>query len=358
MKKLMLEHSLSLLLVTALAIAAILFFSSERAANREENAIPRELAGFDSTALNSRFEEALLRDAMDLFYPGRHDENTQKIDALLRAKSGGISKSLERSHLEERLSPDTIRDLLRMFFQFFGIYTLVTALTLYGVQTLGVWKFISRKVHAERGVAGKTSPKKRLKRAAVRAAALAGNFALFSPAYVIAYAIRTEFSTDSAVFLILLAVVSNGLLVTYAQKFYSFLITESRKGYVETAIAKNLTNTYDPKEPGGIPIRKIFRIRKRFENHVFGHIFSNARHQYTATIKEQSSFLITGLIIIEMALNIHGHMSYEMLRQMLFGNFDIVIAIMLAIFYTVKITEIAVDFSIFRNERRYANASS
>jgi len=61
---------------------------------------------------------------------------------------------------------------------------------------------------------------------------------LFSPAYVIAYAIRTEFNTDTIIFMALLGVVSNGLLVTYANKFYAFLVAESRKGYVETGLSR------------------------------------------------------------------------------------------------------------------------
>jgi hypothetical protein len=178
---------------------------------------------------------------------------------------------------------------------------------------------------------------------------------LFSPAYVIAYSIRTEFSTDTLPFMILLGVVSNGLLVTYANKFYTFLVAESRKGYVETALAKNLHGSYDRHAPDGISLRAILRPGKRFGGHVFEHIFRNARYQYLATIKEQASFLITGLIIIEMALNIHGHLSYEMLRQMLYRNYAIVIAIVLGIFYAVKLTEIVTDWLVHRESLRYAN---
>lgn len=88
---------------------------------------------------------------------------------------------------------------------------------------------------------------------------------------------------------------------------------------------------------------------------MFDHIFSNAAHQYLPTIKEQASFLISGLIIIEMALNIHGHLSYEMLRQLLYRNYSIVAVIILFIFYTVKATEIVADYLVFRGNEKLEN---
>jgi ABC-type dipeptide/oligopeptide/nickel transport system permease component len=88
---------------------------------------------------------------------------------------------------------------------------------------------------------------------------------------------------------------------------------------------------------------------------VFGHIFRNARFQYLSTIKEQASFLITGMIITEMALNLHGYLNYELLRQMLYGNLDIVVVMLLGIFYTVKGTEIFTDYLVHREELKYEN---
>ena len=155
--------------------------------------------------------------------------------------------------------------------------------------------------------------------------------------------------------MVLLGIVSNGLLIMYTNKFYAFLVAESRKGYVETAIVKNLKNSYQTHTSDGISNNEIFRLVKRFDGHVFGHIFKNARFQYLSTIKEQASFLITGLIIIEMALNIHGHLNYEMLRQILYKNYDIVIVIVLGIFYTVKLTEIMTDYIKHKESLKYEN---
>ncbi len=73
---------------------------------------------------------------------------------------------------------------------------------------------------------------------------------LFAPAYVIAYSIKSSIDTDSFIFMIILGVISNGLLVNYANKFFTFLVAESRKGYVETAIVKNLSDSYAWGTPG------------------------------------------------------------------------------------------------------------
>jgi hypothetical protein len=44
-----------------------------------------------------------------------------------------------------------------------------------------------------------------------------------------------------------------------------------------------------------------------------------------------------------------------MLRQVLYKNYDIVMAIMLSIFITVKLTEIATDVLAHREAKKYAN---
>jgi hypothetical protein len=155
--------------------------------------------------------------------------------------------------------------------------------------------------------------------------------------------------------MILLGVISNGLLITYVHKFYTFLVSESRKGYVQTAIVKNLNTDYSNSNKDGIPYRSIFQLKKYFPEHVFQHIFLNAHHQYLSTIKEQASFLITGLIIIEMALNIHNHLCYELLQNLLFKNYSIVLIIIFGIFLLVKATEMTSDYLLFRENERYEN---
>ena len=56
-----------------------------------------------------------------------------------------------------------------------------------------------------------------------------------------------------------------------------------------------------------------------------------------------------------MALNIHGHLTYELLRQLLYKNHTLVVTIMLLIFFTVKFTEIVTDILVHRETKRYEN---
>ena len=173
---------------------------------------------------------------------------------------------------------------------------------------------------------------------------------LFAPAYVIAYSIKTRIDTDSYLFMILLGVFSNGILINYTNRFYTFLKNESKKGYVETAIVKNLNNGYELNKD--FKLADIFKISKLFDGHVFRHIYANAEFQYLKTVKEMASFLITGLIIIEMALNIQGHIGYTLMKAVYNSRYDQVIFIVFLIFVLVKLTEITIDtvFTIRMNQ--------
>jgi len=152
--------------------------------------------------------------------------------------------------------------------------------------------------------------------------------------------------------MILLAVISNGLLITYTQKYFTYLVQESRKGYVQTAIVKSLKHDYRFNRENGIPLHALFRLKKRFPGHVFEQIYENVRFQYLQTLKEQASYLISGLIIIEMALNIQGHLCYELMQQILYKNLSLVLFILFGIFLIVKLTEIIIDRLVFKQQRR------
>jgi hypothetical protein len=178
---------------------------------------------------------------------------------------------------------------------------------------------------------------------------------LFAPAYIIAYSLKSTFETDGFIFLIVLGLISNGILINYAYKFYTFLLTESRKGYVQNAIVKGLNNSYAWNTPDGISIMDVLNFKKSFPSHVFHHIFANARYQYIPTMKQYASFLITGLIIIEMALNIQGHLCYELLQDVLYRHYDIVLVIIFGIYLVIKATEILVDYWFYSESQIYEN---
>ena len=51
-----------------------------------------------------------------------------------------------------------------------------------------------------------------------------------------------------------------------------------------------------------------------------------------------------------MALNIQGHLCYELMQNILYKNLAVVLIILLGIFAIVKITEIAIDYFIHRQQ--------
>jgi hypothetical protein len=302
---------------------------------------------------NDQFQKALLKDVMNIFYPGQYDRNATLVTGIIAERDRSFRAKLQSGHVEQHLTAGKFAELLGMYGKFIAVYIVVMLLTYYGVQTIAVWRFCRKKRLSTREA---SAPGLKILSLVKQGVIAFASFVLFSPAYVIAYSLRTELNTDTVIFMTVLCVISNGLLMVYANKFYAFLVAESRKGYVETAVVKNLRRSYARHQRDGIPLKAILRPFKSFGGHVFDHIFRNARHQYLSTIKEQATFLITGMIITEMALNIHGYLNYELLRQMLYRNYDIVIMIILFIFYTVKGTEILTDFLVAREERRYENS--
>jgi hypothetical protein len=355
MKARLIEHFLGIILVTLLMLGALFFVErSADSAQQRQRIKLKNLIDAPLSKVNDPFERTLLADCLDLFYPGQHDTNTVLVNELLKMKEDEFNRSMQSSYRSKRLSIATFLEIGGMYLKFLLIYLIVMALTYYGVQTLGSIRFIMKQKALQNATA-RRSRSFSFSSLVLAAGTTIAYFILFSPAYVIAYSIRTEFSTDSSIFMILLGVISNGLLIMYMNKFYAFLVAESRRGYVENALVKNLRSDYSFSEKNGIPWRSILHPNKHFAGHVFDHIFRNAQFQYLSTIKEQASFLITGLIIIEMALNIHGHLTYELLRQLLYKNYPLVILIMLLIYYTVKMTEIVTDVLVHRESKRYEN---
>jgi ABC-type dipeptide/oligopeptide/nickel transport system permease component len=127
---------------------------------------------------------------------------------------------------------------------------------------------------------------------------------------------------------------------------------------VDTAIVKGLNASYMWNVPDGLPRRAILRPAGASRGHVFHHIYENARYLYIPAVKQQASFLITGLVIIEMALNIQGHLCYELMQNILYRDYEVAAGIVIAIFLVVKATEVMVDIWFIRESRRYENANA
>lgn len=363
MKRTILEHLASILFV---ALAFALVFGFLRMKERGAEEARTRLVG-PYLALNVDFgnpmHAAMFREALGLYRPQNPEANDSLIQAINEYRVQQFTNEAYKTGGEERgLSWTKAARLFWMYLQFIAVYAIVMLLTYAGAQSMAVYRFIKMKQNSASYVAGFVdSVKSRrplgsslllLLKALLKGAAYA---ILFAPAYVIAYSFKTRVDTDSVLFMIVLGVVSNGLLINYANKFYAFLVAESRRGYVETALVKNLSSSYAWHVPGGLRYRAILQPGKMFPTHVFRHIYMNARHQYLPALKEHASFLISGLIIIEMALNIQGHLGYELLQNILYRRYEVVIAILLAIFLVVKATEILVDVWTYREARRYEN---
>jgi ABC-type dipeptide/oligopeptide/nickel transport system permease component len=366
LKKQIIEHSLSIIFIAI--IFTILFFlyspGNNKTQNSELNTLSEEFK-IDIIDIENALDKSLLKETLSIFYDHNIADSLMQLYELESEKRLSFSKSLPKPDI----TTDKLYQILLMFLKFVFVYLFVLGLTYYGVQTLAVFRFVSGKQNNPPLFVRAYDNLKKLKKSISFLTGLKiilesiFHFTkaifkiiiyliLFSPAYVIAYSFKTKFDTDSIVFMIFLGVISNALLITYSQKFYTFLISESNKGYVETAMVKNLNNDYSYKS---IQPSLILKIKKYFPGHVFNHIFINAQNQYFSTIKEQAAYLITGLIIIEMALNIQGHLGYELMQNLLYQKYQIVLISVFLIYLAVKATEIFVDIFIFRESNKYQN---
>ncbi len=374
MKKKLSVHFLSIGLVAV--IFGVLFFLS-RGYRTDYSIEPGNLikpfiesapVNFDDPADRAIFEESLR-----FFNPDNQSRNDSIVEAIENYRAKLLrSKKLKAEAESFKLDTEKFYSIISMYFQFILVFAVVLILAYYGTQTLALFRFIKMKqnkqsylveaaLRSRELIKSKTdysSYKSYLQILKPVGKALLKGFAymiLFSPAYVIAYSFKTKFDTDTVLFMIILGIISNGLLINYANKFYNFLLSESKKGYVFTGIVKNLNALFEYGSQSGIKPSSIFKIRKNFSGHILDHIFINAEYQYIQTIKEQASFVITGLIIIEMALNLQGHLSYEMLKNILFEQYDIVLLIVFMIFLLVKASEILIDFIFHKISMRYEN---
>lgn len=369
MKAKLLEHTLSILLVTAAAGAIVVGIGKQEATLRAAHVKSIEpYLQLDFIDFGDPLHRALFKETLDEFYPDRRARNDSLLQAIERFRQEQFTSQEYKTGREERgLSAPRLLTLGGMYVQFILIYLVVMILSYRAAQSLAILRFIRVKQHRMPYLAelfrgfkdpqtGTFALSLKLPLYIVEGLLKAGAYAiLFAPAYVIAYSIRSGFDTDSYLFMIVLGVISNGLLIGSTNKFFTFLMTESRKGYVQTAIVKNLNASYTWGTPDGVSYKSVLLPKSLFPSHVFRHVYLNARYQYLPSLKEHASFLITGLIIIEMALNIQGHLGYELMQNILYKKYDVALTIVVGIFLVVKATEIAVDVWFHHESGKYEN---
>jgi hypothetical protein len=375
MSKKLYNHLISILFVGILFFIIYLLIPTETLDEKYSDlSLIQAYTELDFLDLSSPEDRQLLREALEIYDP----QNTFHHDSLLAEIEQYLTDRMLAAagprQLTQGISSDKFLSLLNMLVKFASIYILVLLVTYYAVETFAVYRFVrdqyrlsffksilhtAQKLTDARDFKSKSTYFFRMigKTGRIMLKALI-TLILFAPAYVIAYSFKTRFDTDSFLLMIVLGVISNGLLITYTQKYYTFLVSESRKGYVRTAIVKNLDAGFIFDKEAGISLSSIFNFNKKFPGHVFDHIYENVRFQYLNTLKEQASFLITGLIIIEMALNIQGHLCYELMQNILYKNLPVVLVILFGIFLIVKLTQIVIDSIVTRQQRKIGNIST
>jgi len=351
------QHVISILFIAIIFMVSGYYLSSPA---ESEPGYSSSFSDIEFVNWNDPLEKTIFHESLDFFFPAQTSRN----DSIMAQLSGENLTDLPSLSTRKNLTLKKFKQIMIMYAQFILVYLIVLIFTYYGAQSLAIFRFVKfqqkRSSYLEsiwNYVQSKEKKSIRIIGPLIVKSLLKGIliFILFSPAYVIAYSIKTRFDTDSIFFMILLGILSNGLLISYTQKFYTFLTAENKKGYIQTAKVKNLLQEYHSGHHEGISYKNIFKLHKSFDGHILQHIFINARFQNLASIKEQASFLISGLVIIEMALNIQGHLCYELLQNILYQNYQTVLLIVFCIFLLLKLTEIVCDFLIWNRSQKYEN---
>jgi hypothetical protein len=367
-KKKLIDHAFAILFVT-LTFAMLLLFGikGETADQHKNDALVESLVHQHAIDFGNPLHKSLFKETLNLFHPDQRAKNDSLLQAIDSYRMEQFTNQVYKTGSTPKgLSLQALLPLAGMYFNFILIYIVVMAISYYAAHTAAIYYFVKRKQRASsHPMALDTNDRySRLRIAGTMTVRVLQTMLkgiayliLFAPAYIVAYSLKSTFESGGYVFMIVLGVISNGLLVTYAYKFYTFLLNESRKGYVQNAIVKGLNNSYEWNTPDGLSFLSVLKLKKFFPSHVFQHIYTNARYQYIPTMKQHASFLVTGLIIIEMALNIQGHLCYELLQDILYKRYDIALVIIFGIFLVVKATEVLVDYWFFFESQQYENKS-
>ncbi len=367
MVKIAARHLVSLLVVTLILGALIVNLNRPQADPRQKAL--NEWLQLSFLHADDPADRVLLKEMLDYFEPGKEAAHRQLVEDLA-AESKRRRLEMARGRTEKKvLDAQTAGHILYMFLMFTLIFICALLISYYGALTLGTLRFIyqrQQKPSAFRRwlTALRARPdhwqaetawvyaRSLLKPGVIIVGRFFAYAVLFSPAYVLAYSFKSRFDSDMFLFVILLGVISNGMLITYTHKFYTFLDSESRKGFVDLARVKQMHDSYAFNKKNGISRKQLLHWNKRFPGHVLGVIYENAHYQYTQTLKEQAAYLISSLIITEMALNVQGHLSYSMLQYLYYGDYAPVALIVLCLFWLVKLTELVVDLVAFRRDKK------
>ena len=365
MKSRFLEHGVSIGLVGLIFVAILRWHNSwqeEKEAARD--AVVRPYLLMDSVDFADAYHRELFRETVRAFYPPRDGLGDSLLASIDARRMEKFTRSEYKSGVSRTLTSDDLLRMGGMYLQFIAVFLCALVLTSAGGRGLAIYRFVQARQGGGTGgvrlitrlILFRSHAPIRFLLTVIEGLALLGVvFLLYSPAYVVAYALKGRLDLNSVIFLLLLAVLTNGALVNYAARYALLLGAASREGFVDTAVAKSLSTDWRWGVPNGIPFRALLFPRRAARGHVFHHIALQAEFQHRSSLKEHAAFLITGLIIIEMALNIQGHLGYDLLQNILYRRYDIVSAILFGMFLLVKLTALVIDIRSDREERKYAN---
>ncbi len=179
---------------------------------------------------------------------------------------------------------------------------------------------------------------------------------LFSPVYIVAYVFKFNYENISTLAYLILTLFTNGMLILSVNKFFLLLQGELNKGYVLTDKIKGVKTGFT--KDNGISFARIFSFHKNFGIHILKSVYLNAHRQFIYDFKEISRFLITGIVIVELSLNIQNGFFYEMLQHLMRNEVDILLTIILLVFISVKVSDILITYFFYRENLKYENRNA
>ncbi len=367
-KSKILRHVAGLLIFGSLLLLSA-FFSINKTDVTEKYKDVISLFNQSGLDINSNYDREIFKDATTNFFNHEKKQSTQLINKLNEFVDRQFTeKELKTGSEKEYLSGEIVVSLLWKFFKFIFVFSIVEALILFLAERFAILKFYLEKRNGNRFinqikeyfenrklrfVKGKINFKRLTYLSFLALVKFLAYFVFFSPVYVIAYILKYNSENITFVWIILFGVFTNGVLISGINKFYNLLIAESKKGYVETARVKGL-QMFAEEETKSF-VSSLLKIKLNFGETILSQIYESAHLQFVSSFKEISRFVITGLIIIGMALNVQTGLFYEMLRSFLYSEYDILLFILFLIFTAVKITDIIFEIYSHKLNGKYEN---
>ncbi len=328
----------------------------------------RELLGITQTDIGNELDMAVLEDAIKIFYPRK--TATSILSALKKYKEKVLtSRETKSGNAESSLNAKLIKTILLQAAAFFAYFLFIAFALFYLSESFAILKFKSRNrgkysvlektielfdKEFERKIYHKKFPyAKTLKVSIYGVAKALAVLILFSPAYLIGYVFKFDYGNVTFLAYVFLVIFTNGLLATSVNKFYRLLETEKSKGYVKTAKIKGVD--FDYKNSANVTLLRIFSPRKYFGSHVLNQIYRNAHRQYLSAFKEIVRFQITGMIIVELSLNIQNGFFYGMLKSLMNKQYDVLLFVLMLIFFAVKFADVIADYFFAKENAKYEN---